>query len=104
VIAGTVAASMKRSGAGWLNNLASGGLAKPHVANQAMMDLALAAASALNMDYCGVDIMQAQGGEYYVLEVNSMPAWKGLQSVTEQNIAQLLVDDFLAKATCAANH
>jgi RimK family alpha-L-glutamate ligase len=104
VIAGTVVASMKRSGAVWLNNLASGGLAKAHVANQAMMDLALAAASALNMDYCGVDIMQAQGGEYYVLEVNSMPAWKGLQSVTEQNIAQLLVDDFLAKATCATNH
>jgi glutathione synthase/RimK-type ligase-like ATP-grasp enzyme len=56
------------------------------------------------MDYCGVDIMQAQSGEYHVLEVNSMPAWKGLQSVTEQNIAQLLVDDFLAKLPCAANH
>jgi RimK family alpha-L-glutamate ligase len=104
VIAGQVVASMKRSGAAWLNNLSSGGLAKAYVANQAMTDLALAAASALNMDYCGVDIMQAQSGEYYVLEVNSMPAWKGLQSVTEQNIAQLLVDDFLAKATCAANH
>jgi glutathione synthase/RimK-type ligase-like ATP-grasp enzyme len=39
-----------------------------------------------------------------VLEVNSMPAWKGLQSVTEQNIAQLLVDDLLAKLPCAANH
>ena len=95
---------MKRSGAAWLNNLATGGLAKAYVANQAMTDLALAAASALNMDYCGVDIMQAQSGEYYVLEVNSMPAWKGLQSVTEQNIAQLLVDDFLAKLPCAANH
>jgi glutathione synthase/RimK-type ligase-like ATP-grasp enzyme len=104
VIAGTVVASMKRSGAAWLNNLASGGLAKAYVANQAMTDLALAAASALNMDYCGVDIMQAQSGEYYVLEVNSMPAWKGLQSVTEQNIAQLLVDDFLAKLPCAASH
>lgn len=104
VIAGQVVASMKRSGAAWLNNLATGGLAKAYVANQAMMDLALAAASALNMDYCGVDIMQAQSGEYYVLEVNSMPAWKGLQSVTEQNIAQLLVDDFLAKLPCAANH
>jgi RimK family alpha-L-glutamate ligase len=103
VIAGTVVASMKRSGAAWLNNLASGGLAKAYVANQAMTDLALAAASALNMDYCGVDIMQAQGGEYYVLEVNSMPAWKGLQSVTEQNIAQLLVDDFLTKLPCATN-
>jgi RimK family alpha-L-glutamate ligase len=104
VIAGQVVASMKRSGAAWLNNLASGGLAKAHIANQAMMDLAIAAASALNMDYCGVDIMQAQSGEYYVLEVNSMPAWKGLQSVTEQNIAQLLVDDFLAKLPCAASH
>jgi RimK family alpha-L-glutamate ligase len=104
VIAGRVVASMKRSGAAWLNNLATGGLAKAYVANQAMTDLALAAASALNMDYCGVDIMQAQSGEYYVLEVNSMPAWKGLQSVTEQNIAQLLVDDFLAKLPCAANH
>lgn len=104
VIAGRVVASMKRSGPAWLNNLASGGLAKAYVANQAMTDLALAAASALNMDYCGVDIMQAQSGEYYVLEVNSMPAWKGLQSVTEQNIAQLLVDDFLVKLPCAASH
>ncbi len=104
VINGRVVASMKRCGAAWLNNLATGGLAKACVANQAMTDLALAAASALNMDYCGVDIMQAQSGEYYVLEVNSMPAWKGLQSVAEQNIAQLLVDDFLAKLPCAANH
>lgn len=97
VIHGKVAACMKRTGSSWLNNLASGGQAKAYVANQAMVDLALAAASALEMDYCGVDIMQAESGEYYVLEVNSIPAWKGLQSVTEPNIAQLLVDDFLAK-------
>ncbi|MBZ4201335.1 MAG: RimK family alpha-L-glutamate ligase [Methylotenera sp.] len=97
VIRGKVVACMKRTGAAWLNNLASGGQAKAFVANQAMVDLALAAASALDIDYCGVDIMQAQSGEYYVLEVNSIPAWKGLQSVCEQNIAQLLVDDFLAK-------
>jgi glutathione synthase/RimK-type ligase-like ATP-grasp enzyme len=32
-----------------------------------------------------------------VLEVNSIPAWKGLQSVTELDMAQLLVDDFLTK-------
>lgn len=97
VINRKVVASMKRTGATWLNNLASGGQAKAHVANQAMTELAIAAACALDMDYCGVDIMQGENGEYHVLEVNSMPAWKGLQSVTEQNIAQLLVDDILAK-------
>lgn len=97
VVAGKVVATMKRTGSSWLNNLASGGQASGFVANQTMVDLALAAASALAIDYCGVDIMQAQSGEYYVLEVNSIPAWKGLQSVTEQNIAQCLVDDFLAK-------
>ncbi len=97
VIHGQVVASMKRSGTAWLNNLAAGARATAFVANAAMMELALAAARAVNIDYCGVDIMQAQSGEYYVLEVNSIPAWKGLQGVTEQNIAQLLVDDFLGK-------
>ena len=36
-------------------------------------------------------------GRLYVLEVNSIPAWKGLQGVTELDIAQLLVDDFIAR-------
>jgi glutathione synthase/RimK-type ligase-like ATP-grasp enzyme len=62
-----------------------------------MAKIALQSAEALDIDYCGVDIIQAANGEYYVLEVNSIPAWKGLQSVTEQNIAQLLADDFLSK-------
>jgi hypothetical protein len=30
-----------------------------------------------------------------VLEVNSIPAWKGLQSVLEVDVAQALVDDCL---------
>ncbi|OYY80780.1 MAG: alpha-L-glutamate ligase, partial [Methylophilales bacterium 16-45-9] len=55
------------------------------------------AAKAVEIDYCGVDIIQALSGEYYVLEVNSIPAWRGLQSVTDFNIAQVLVDDLLEK-------
>jgi glutathione synthase/RimK-type ligase-like ATP-grasp enzyme len=42
-----------------------------------------------------VDIIQSVTGEYYVLEVNSVPAWKGLQSVADVDIAELLVNDFL---------
>ena len=32
-----------------------------------------------------------------MIEVNSIPAWKGLQSVTAQDIAGLLADDLLRR-------
>lgn len=97
VINGKVVAAMKRVGNSWINNVAAGGRCEVVDADGVLAELALAAASALNIDYCGVDIIQATSGEYSVLEVNSMPAWRGLQSVAEINIAQLLADDFLSK-------
>ena len=47
----------------------------------------------------GVDIIRDEHGRYFVLEINSIPAWKGLQGVTETSIADCLVADFLAQAT-----
>jgi RimK family alpha-L-glutamate ligase len=99
VIAGKVVAAMKRVGSSWVNNIAAGGRCEgvDVFANQEMSILALQASSALDIDYCGVDIIQSVTGEYYVLEVNSVPAWKGLQSVANVDIAELLVNDFLNK-------
>jgi glutathione synthase/RimK-type ligase-like ATP-grasp enzyme len=62
-----------------------------------MTELAVSAAKAVDIDYCGVDIIQAVSSDYYVLEVNSIPSWRGLQSVTDFNIADVLADDFLSK-------
>lgn len=101
VVAGRVVAAMKRQGETWVNNVASGGLCIAFEPTAEMAELALSAAKAVDIDYCGVDIIQAASGECYVLEVNSIPAWRGLQSVTELNIAQALVDDFLAKLNCS---
>jgi RimK family alpha-L-glutamate ligase len=99
VISGKVVAAMKRVGSSWVNNIAAGGRCEgvDVIANHEMSKLALQAASALDIDYCGVDIIQSVTGEYYVLEVNSVPAWKGLQSVADVDIAELLVNDFLNK-------
>lgn len=97
VISGKVVAAMKRIGNSWVNNVAAGGRCEVVSPNESLTQLALQAASALDIDYCGVDIIQAVDGVFYVLEVNSIPAWKGLQSVTDQNVAQMLVDDFLEK-------
>ncbi len=97
VINGKVIAAMRRIGSSWVNNVAAGGRCEAVKTDEILTKLALAAASALNIDYCGVDIIQATSGDYYVLEVNSIPAWRGLQGVAEIDIAQLLVDDFLSK-------
>jgi glutathione synthase/RimK-type ligase-like ATP-grasp enzyme len=58
--------------------------------------LALAAAEAVGADYAGVDLIAGTDGQLMVLEINSNPAWKGLQSVTDINIAWTLAEDFLA--------
>jgi RimK family alpha-L-glutamate ligase len=103
VVNGKVVAAMRRLGNGWVNNVASGGRCEAVHPNRQMIQLALKAAQAVDIDYCGVDIIQAAGGEYYVLEVNSIPAWRGLQSVTDFNIAEVLVDDFLCKSEISKN-
>lgn len=103
VIGGKVVAAMKRLGESWVNNVASGGRCEAFVPNLQMTELAVNAANAVDIDYCGVDIIQAINGDYYVLEVNSIPAWRGLQSVTDFNIAEVLVDDFLNKLAFSAD-
>lgn len=97
VINGRAVAAMKRIGSSWVNNVASGGRCEAVEMNAQMEALAINAAAAVGIDYCGVDVIQSVSGEYYVLEVNSIPAWRGLQSVTNFNIAEMLVDDLLQK-------
>ena len=94
-------ATMKRMGDTWLHNAALG--AKCEKSTEAdVIAIALQAAKVLNISYCGVDIIRDEAsslktGQLFVLEVNSIPAWRGLQGVTNANIAQLLVDDLLNK-------
>ncbi|MDO8962822.1 MAG: RimK family alpha-L-glutamate ligase [Methylophilus sp.] len=97
VINNQAVATMQRSGEGWLHNVARGARCK-WVEDTAIAQLAESAAKALNIDYCGVDIICDVDGKLWVLEVNSIPAWRGLQSVCSANIAQLLVDDLIQKA------
>jgi glutathione synthase/RimK-type ligase-like ATP-grasp enzyme len=64
--------------------------------------LAVQATAALQMAYAGVDIICDQQGRYVVIEVNSVPAWKGLQSVCDVDIAAALAEDLLAKVQLSA--
>ncbi len=97
VIDGKAVGAMIRHGSSWVNNVAQGGRCEPLSPTGEIADLALAAARAVDIDYCGVDIIRDRLGRLSVLEVNSIPAWKGLQGVVETDVAQALVDDFLGK-------
>lgn len=96
VIHGKTVAVMRRNGLTWLNNVAQGASCEaPKSHDQTLCRLAEEAVKVIGMAYAGVDIICDALGQYTVIEVNSVPAWKGLQGVNETNIAELLVDDFL---------
>jgi RimK family alpha-L-glutamate ligase len=100
VIAGKTVAAMKRCGVTWLNNVHQGAHCEAvQLEDLRLCRLAEDAVRALNMNYAGVDIIRDEHGRYSVLEINSIPAWKGLQGVTELDIADRLVEDFLSHTT-----
>ncbi len=101
VIGGKAVAAMRRFGLSWLNNVAQGGRCEPARLDDLLLcRLAEDAVKTVGMAYAGVDIIRDAQGRYTVIEVNSVPAWKGLQSVSDAVIADLLADDFLPR--CAS--
>ena len=103
VIRGKTVAAMRRFGQSWLNNVAQGGRCETvRLDDLLLCRLAEDAVKTVGMAYAGVDIIRDRQGRYTVIEVNSVPAWKGLQSVSEAVIADLLADDFLALCTPGA--
>lgn len=97
VINGCAVAAMRRRGLSWLNNVARGASCEPIAIDDRLAELAVKAAAALAMDYAGVDIIQDEAGHYLIIEVNSIPAWKGLQSACDVDIAALLAEDLIAR-------
>jgi tetrahydromethanopterin:alpha-L-glutamate ligase len=92
---GRVVTAMMRHSASWVTNIKRGGRPVAAVIDGAMRSLAVAATAAVGADFAGVDIVHDAGGHATVLEVNSMPAWSGLQKVTSANIAGVLAADLM---------
>ena len=93
---GRVVAAMMRHSKEWITNIKRGGRPVTVAANDEMKALAVRAAAAVGADFAGVDILYGADERPAVLEVNSMPAWSGLQKVTSGNIAAVLAADLIA--------
>jgi RimK family alpha-L-glutamate ligase len=91
-----VVAAMARTGGHWITNVHQGGRPVACSPTPEMAALASAALKAVGADYAGVDLIRAPDGALQVLEVNSNPSWRGLQSVADVDVADAVVEDFLA--------
>jgi RimK family alpha-L-glutamate ligase len=87
ILGDQVLASMARRGAGWKTNVAQGARTEALTLDPALADIALRAARLAGCDYAGVDILCDPQGQPFVLEVNSIPGWHGLQTTVTFDVA-----------------
>ena len=98
VVDGEPCAAMKRINDFWITNRARGGRCEAIPAHGRMAELAVAATKALDIDYGGVDlIFAAKYSDFVVTEVNSIPAWQGVQQATGIDIASHLTANFVSR-------
>jgi RimK family alpha-L-glutamate ligase len=94
VVGGRVLGAIERRApdGDWRTNVARGGSASPFELPLAWAQLAVRAAAAIGADYAGVDLLPSRDGEIYVLEVNGIPGWEGLQKATGLDVAGAIVE------------
>ncbi len=102
VVDGKAICAMERRSDQWITNRAQGAQCLPTKLDFEPQQLAERAADAVGADYAGVDLICTKEGKWLVLEVNGVPAWQGLQAVSEVNIAGQFADK-MVKMTFLGN-
>lgn len=93
IVNGKVVGAMKRQGAegDFRSNLHQGGKATVYKLNRRERTTAIAAAKAMGLSVCGVDMIPSERGPL-VMEVNSSPGIEGIEKATGIDIAATIMD------------
>ena len=106
VVNGEVVGAMKRQGAegDFRSNLHQGGSATAYKLNRKEKATAIAAAKAMGLGVCGVDMIPSARGPL-VMEVNSSPGLEGTEKSTNINIAEKIMEyiENSVKPKCSIN-
>jgi RimK family alpha-L-glutamate ligase len=94
VIGGRVIAAIERVAAAgeWRTNVSLGGRATAVTLPDDWSAHAVRAAAVVGADYAGVDLLPSVDGGVFVLEVNGIPGWQGLQRATGTDVSSVLVE------------
>jgi RimK family alpha-L-glutamate ligase len=96
ILGGKMLASMRRTAENWKTNVSRGAKPEPYSPSKEVEKLAVEAAEIVSCKVAGVDILETEKGPV-LIELNSQPGWKGLQSVTKFNIADEIIHHILNK-------
>ncbi len=87
---------MRRIAPSWKANISRGAKPIKMRKREDVEDLSVKAAQAISCEIAGIDLIETDKG-LIVIEVNSQPGWRGLQSTTNVNIADEIVDYVVQK-------
>ena len=90
VIDDRVIAAMRRVSENWKTNVSLGAKPESLKLSEELENLAIQAAKVIGCKVTGVDIIEGPNGPV-LIELNSQPGWRGLQSVTKINIADEII-------------
>ena len=96
VVGNRVVAAMRRVAASWKTNVSQGAEPLSFQLDEELQVLAVKAAKTVDCRVAGVDILESERGPL-IIELNSQPGWRGLQSIADLNIADCIVDYVLAE-------
>jgi RimK family alpha-L-glutamate ligase len=96
VIDNRVVASMRRIATSWKTNYSRGARPAPEKISKEFEDIAIKASQAVGCKIAGIDILESPDGPR-IVDVNSQPGWKGLQTVANINIAEEIVNFVLTE-------
>ena len=96
VVGDRVVAAMRRVADSWKTNYSQGARPEQIRLDKIMEEMAVKSAKLIECKIAGVDILESPKGPL-IVEVNSQPGWRGLQSVTRVNIADEIVDFVLSE-------
>jgi RimK family alpha-L-glutamate ligase len=96
VVGDRVIAAMRRVADGWKTNYSQGARPEPVRLDKSMEEMAIKSAKLIECKIAGIDILESPRGPL-VVEVNSQPGWRGLQSITKANVAEKIIDFVLSE-------
>jgi len=96
VVGDRVVAAMHRVSSMWKTNVSLGATPVPLNLSKELEKLAVQTAHVIGCKVAGVDILESERGPV-VIELNSQPGWRGLQSVAGVNIAEEIAEFVLSE-------
>ncbi|HEY1602215.1 MAG TPA: RimK family alpha-L-glutamate ligase [Pirellulales bacterium] len=92
VIGEHVLGMRRRNPHDWRTNISRGAMAEAFSPDSSLVELARRAAEVIGAPLAGVDVLPGRNGEFFLIEVNAVPGWQALSTVSTADVASLVLD------------